>query len=80
MADQFALTTDQQALLEHADRYGRERLAPLAPRMDAEDWWPDDLFPELGELGFLGLTIPERYGGVGLARLPQLSVISGVSH
>ena len=66
MADQFALTTDQQALLEHADRYGRERLAPLAPRMDAEEWWPDDLFPELGELGFLGLTIPERYGGVGL--------------
>lgn len=66
MADQFALTPDQQALLEHADRYGRERLAPLAPRMDAEEWWPDDLFPELGELGFLGLTIPERYGGVGL--------------
>ncbi|MYH16814.1 MAG: isovaleryl-CoA dehydrogenase [Gammaproteobacteria bacterium] len=66
MADQFALTPDQQALLEHADRYGRERLAPLAPRMDEEEWWPDDLFPELGELGFLGLTIPERYGGVGL--------------
>ncbi|MYK29036.1 MAG: isovaleryl-CoA dehydrogenase [Gammaproteobacteria bacterium] len=66
MADQFALTTDQQALLEHADRYGRERLAPLAPRMDEEEWWPDDLFTELGELGFLGLTIPERYGGVGL--------------
>ena len=69
MADQFALTADQQALLEHADRYGRERLAPLAPRMDNEEWWPGDLFPELGELGFLGLTIPERYGGVGLGLL-----------
>ena len=69
MTHQFALTSDQQALLEHADRYGRERLAPLAPRMDADEWWPDDLFPELGELGFLGITIPERYGGVGLGLL-----------
>lgn len=69
MTHQFALTSDQQALLEHADRYGRERLAPLAPRMDADEWWPDDLFPELGELGFLGVTIPERYGGVGLGLL-----------
>lgn len=69
MTHQFALTSDQQALLEHADRYGRERLAPLAPRMDADEWWPEDLFPELGELGFLGLTVPERYGGVGLGLL-----------
>ena len=69
MTNQFALTADQQALLEHADRYGRERLAPLAPRMDADEWWPEDLFPELGELGFLGITIPERYGGVGLGLL-----------
>ena len=37
--------------------------------MDNEEWWPEDLFPELGELGFLGLTIPERYGGVGLGLL-----------
>ena len=66
MTNQFALTPDQQTLLAHADRYGRERLAPLAPRMDDEEWWPEDLFPELGELGFLGITVPERYGGVGL--------------
>ena len=69
MTNQFALTADQQALLEQADRYGRERLAPLAPRMDADEWWPEELFPELGELGFLGITIPERYGGVGLGLL-----------
>ena len=69
MNGQFQLTPDQQALLDHADRYGRERLAPLAPRMDDEEWWPEDLFPELGKLGFLGLTIPERYGGVGLGLL-----------
>ena len=64
--NQFALTQDQQNLLEHADRFGREQLHPLAERMDNEEWWPDDLMPKLGELGFLGITIPEKYGGIGL--------------
>ena len=58
--NQFELTADQQTLLDHADRYGREQLLPLAARMDNEEWWPDELFAELGELGFLGVTIPEE--------------------
>jgi len=37
--------------LESADRLARERLAPLAPRMDAEEWWPDEAFRALGKEG-----------------------------
>jgi isovaleryl-CoA dehydrogenase len=65
-AEAFGLTADRAALLEHADRWARERLYPLAPRMDAEEWWPADVFPELGRLGFLGVTAPERFGGAGM--------------
>ncbi len=64
---QFQLTADQLSLLDHADRYGREHLLPLASKMDEDESWPDDLFAELGSLGFLGVTIPERYGGAGLS-------------
>ena len=53
-------------MLDHVDRYARERLLPLAERMDREEWWPEDVFPELGTLGYLGVTVPERYGGAGL--------------
>jgi len=63
---QFELTQDQHHLLEHADRFGRDKLLPLAEKMDNEEWWPDELFAELGSLGFLGITVPEKYGGVGM--------------
>ena len=66
MNGQFQLTDEQRTLLDHVDRYGRERLLPLAERMDREEWWPEDVFPELGTLGYLGVTVPERYGGAGL--------------
>ncbi len=69
MTSQFALTDEQEALLEHADRFGRNELLPLAERMDNEEWWPEDLFARLGEIGLLGATIPEKYGGAGMSML-----------
>ena len=62
----FALSAEQAGILDQADRWARERLYPLAPRMDAEEWWPDEVFPELGRMGFLGVTVPEAYGGAGM--------------
>ena len=76
---QFDLTSDQRQLLEHADRVGKEKLLPLAERMDNEEWWPEDLFAELGSLGFLGVTVPEKYGGVGLGLLESGLILQAFS-
>lgn len=65
----FAPDEDQQAIFDHADRYAREQLYPLAQRMDDEEWWPEHVFREMGALGFLGTTVPERYGGSGMDHL-----------
>tara|TARA_R110002072_G_scaffold275819_1_gene437005 strand:- start:573 stop:1790 length:1218 start_codon:yes stop_codon:yes gene_type:complete len=62
----FELSADHRAILDHADRFARNELYPLAERMDAEEWWPEDTFPKIAEAGFCGITIPEEYGGVGL--------------
>ena len=61
----FALTDEHQAILDHADRFARNELYPLATRMDEEEWWPEDVFQKIGEAGFLGITVPETLGGVG---------------
>jgi len=61
----FELSDDQQEILDQADRFARNELYPLAERMDAEEWWPDQSFPQIGEAGFFGITVPEAYGGVG---------------
>ena len=76
---QFDLTSDQRQLFEHADRIGKEKLLPLAERMDNDEWWPDDLFAELGSLGFLGVTVPEKYGGVGLGLLESGLILQAFS-
>ena len=60
------LSEERQQILESADRLARERLAPLAPRMDEEEWWPDEAFRSLGGEGYLGVTAPPELGGAGL--------------
>ena len=62
----FDLDVTQREILDQADRFGRNELYPLANRMDAEEWWPEEAFPKMGEAGFFGITVPEEYGGVGM--------------
>ena len=78
-ASQFSLTPDQQNLLDHTDRFAREQLYHHSARMDNEEWWPDDVFPKLGEVGFLGVTVAEQYGGAGLSMLEAGLILQGVS-
>lgn len=54
---QYCLSTSQQSLLDHADKFAREQLYPLAPKMGEEEWWPGDIFPKMGALGLLGVTV-----------------------
>ena len=66
LTNTFALNADSQAMLDEADRFARNELYPLAGRMDDEEWWPEDIFATIGEMGYFGLTVPEEYGGQGL--------------
>ncbi len=45
--------------------FARREVAPIAAEIDREDRWPGELWPKLGELGVLGITVPEEYGGSG---------------
>ncbi len=62
----FELSELHQQILDEADRFSREQLAPLAQDMDDNETWPDDLFELFGRHGYLGLTVSEEYGGQGL--------------
>jgi isovaleryl-CoA dehydrogenase len=64
-ATQFALTPDQTAVLDAADRYAKAELYPLSERMDNEEWWPSDAFAKLCKAGYFGITVDPEYGGVG---------------
>jgi isovaleryl-CoA dehydrogenase len=60
---------ETQSLVEHAAEYFFDKLHPLQPRMDDEDWFPEAEFRALGQMGFFGITVPQEYGGQGLSYL-----------
>jgi isovaleryl-CoA dehydrogenase len=69
------LDDEQRLLQETARKFVQKEVAPRAEEMDHEDKFPMDLFLKMGELGFLGITVPEEYGGSGSGLLSQAIVI-----
>jgi isovaleryl-CoA dehydrogenase len=68
----FALGEMADAIRDTTSRFASERIAPLAARIDAEDWFPRELWPEMGELGLHGITVEEEFGGLGLGYLEHV--------
>jgi short-chain 2-methylacyl-CoA dehydrogenase len=59
------LTQEQQLVRDTVREFAREKVAPVAEELDREARFPYELVAELGELGLMGLPIPEEYGGAG---------------
>ncbi|TVV74984.1 isovaleryl-CoA dehydrogenase [Sphingomonas solaris] len=68
----FALGEMAETIRETTARFAADRIAPLAARIDAEDWFPRDLWPEMGALGLHGITVEEEWGGLGLGYLEHV--------
>jgi short/branched chain acyl-CoA dehydrogenase len=61
----FDLTHEQQLVRETVREFAESRIAPVAAELDREHRFPYDLIAELAELGLMGMTVPEEYGGAG---------------
>ena len=75
----FDLGEEIDMLRETVRGYAQDRIAPLADRIDREDWFPRELWPEMGELGLHGITVSEEDGGAGLGYLAHVVALEEVS-
>ncbi len=71
----FALGEDIEALRDMVHRWAQERVAPMAAEIDASNTFPPELWREMGELGLLGVTVPEEFGGAGMGYLAHTVVV-----
>ena len=80
MADlNFGLGEMADTIRESTRRFALERIAPIAARVDADDRFPRELWPEMGALGLHGITVEEADGGLGLGYLEHLVAVEEVS-
>jgi len=75
----FALGETADMIRDTTQRFATDKITPLAARIDAEDWFPRELWPAMGELGLHGITVEEEYGGLGLGYLEHVIACEEVS-
>ncbi len=75
----FGLGEDIDLLRESVQSFAADRIAPRAQEIDASNKFPRDLWPELGALGLLGITVEEELGGTGLGYLAHVIAMEEIS-
>ncbi|AKS41604.1 isovaleryl-CoA dehydrogenase [Wenzhouxiangella marina] len=73
------LSEDIEMLRESVRRFAEESIAPRAEHIDQSNEFPQDLWEELGQMGLLGITIPEAYGGSDMGYLAHLVAMEEIS-
>ncbi|WP_339768689.1 isovaleryl-CoA dehydrogenase [uncultured Paraglaciecola sp.] len=75
----FGLGEDIDMLREHVYNFAQGEIAPLADKSDLENSFPNQLWPKLGEMGLLGVTVAEQYGGSNMGYLAHVVAMEEVS-
>jgi butyryl-CoA dehydrogenase len=75
----FELTEEQKLVQQTARDFSTREIEPKAAELDKTARWPTEIVARMAELGFLGLAIPEEYGGAGLDNVSYVLVMEEVS-
>jgi isovaleryl-CoA dehydrogenase len=75
----FDLGEDVAALQETVHRWAQERVRPMAAEIDRTNVFPPDLWREMGDLGLLGITVEEEWGGAGMGYLAHTVAVEEVA-
>lgn len=75
----FSCGEDIEALRDLVHRWAQDRVAPIAAEIDASNKFPAELWKEMGELGLLGITVNEEYGGVNMGYLAHTIAVEEIA-
>lgn len=72
----FSLTENQQMIADTVKKFAEEKIRPVMMKYDESQEFPLEIFKALGDLGLMGVLVPEEYGGSGLGYFEYVTAIS----
>lgn len=75
----FDLGETADMLRDHVNAFAREEIAPRAAQIDEDNVFPADLWPKFGDMGLLGITVDEEFGGSGMGYLEHVVAVEEIS-
>mgnify|MGYP001562579818 CR=1 FL=1 len=75
----FNLTDEHQLVRQTAREFAEQHLKPIAAELDQTARFPAEIVKQMAELGFMGIAIPEAYGGAGMDYLSYALVVEEIS-
>ncbi|MEP1587626.1 MAG: isovaleryl-CoA dehydrogenase [Tateyamaria sp.] len=75
----FDLGEDVNALRDMVHRWAQDRIKPMAAQIDTSNTFPAELWREMGDLGLLGITVDEEFGGAGMSYLAHTVAVEEIA-
>src|SRR3954465_11826738 len=76
----FSLTDEQQRLVETARKFTREKIIPVAQKLDEHGTFPKEICEQAWEVGLMNAEIPQEYGGLGLSTVDHVLMAEEVNY
>jgi len=75
----FNLTDNHKLFKKTIREFCEKNIKPLAEKIDKEEYFPKDLYKKMGQMGLLGMTVPQEYGGAGIDRISYMIALEEIS-
>jgi acyl-CoA dehydrogenase len=76
----FSISEDQQRLVETARKFTKEKIIPVAGKLDEHGTFPKSIFEEAWEIGLMNVEVPQEYGGLGLPTVDHVLMAEEVNY
>lgn len=75
----FNLTSEHKLFQKTIREFCDKEIKPLAEKIDKEEHFPKELYNKMGQMGLLGMTVPQKYGGAGVDRICYMIALEEIS-
>jgi len=75
----FSLSDEQKLFQKTIREFCEREIKPIADKIDKEEYFSKDLYKKMGQMGLMGMTVPQNYGGAGIDRISYMIALEEIS-